>query len=435
MSLVTPGNGGELDGEMPAKKAKVSSEHWAEGVPARCSARVMTAEEAAAITVPFAEIEAGDRLRKTMAETGTAIVTGVLGSGDIESLEEAIAQDIAELVDVEAIAAADESVRAAWTRAQAGLRGYSTATLMACGARGRLQDRGLPHGRFAWAARRHERVRRVYEVLHGTAELVVSVDNSFVSHVTQPEEQSNKSWPHVDQNDHATDVPCKDWDVYQGILYLWGCESSHASTTVIWPRSHTEPYKLYMADAGVAARPGQGKPHFTLMSGMSPGAARERLFAGWAAEARRIPMPAGALLLWTSRTTHQGWSGGGRLAQPVCWEPRARQDAAMRQRKLRLAALGLPSTHWASLGMPHELLTEDFGAEQRPQRRGAEGSADPDEVILPLRATIRPVTLQDDADQENLWSRFAGRPWFEPLPPELTQLLEVSIREDFKAVL
>merc|ERR1712014_317992 len=76
---------------------------------------------------------------------------------------------------------------------------------------------------------------------------------------------------------------------------------------------------------------------------------------GWETGARRIPVPAGGLLLWTSRTTHQGWSGGPRLAQPVCWEPRARRDEIARERKFRLAALGLPSTHWASLALPHEL--------------------------------------------------------------------------------
>merc|ERR1712050_258819 len=106
-------------------------------------------------------------------------------------------------------------------------------------------------------------------------------------------------------------------------------------------------------------------------SGLEPSDARDRLIQGWQAHGRRIPVPAGALLLWTSRTTHQGWSGGPRLAQPLCWEPRSRRDGIMRERKLRLAALGLPSTHWASLALPHEL-----SALSRPDAVEAVGSED-----------------------------------------------------------
>ena len=32
------------------------------------------------------------------------------------------------------------------------------------------------------------------------------------------------------------------------------------------------------------------------------------------------------LLLWDSRTVHQGWRGGPRLAMPICWEPRHRRS-------------------------------------------------------------------------------------------------------------
>jgi len=46
---------------------------------------------------------------------------------------------------------------------------------------------------------------------------------------------------------------------------------------------------------------------------------------------------------------------GPRLAMPVCWEPRERRTLEVFHRKLRLAALGLPSTHWASLGRQHNL--------------------------------------------------------------------------------
>ena len=46
---------------------------------------------------------------------------------------------------------------------------------------------------------------------------------------------------------------------------------------------------------------------------------------------------------------------GPRLAMPVCWEPRERRPTEVFTRKLRLAASGLPSTHWASLGRQHNV--------------------------------------------------------------------------------
>merc|ERR1712110_858385 len=116
------------------------------------------------------------------------------------------------------------------------------------------------------------------------------------------------------------------------------------------------------------------------------------LIRGWADGARRIPVPAGGLLIFTSRTTHQGFSSGPRLAQPLCWEPRNRRDEVMRERKLRLAALGLPSTHWASLALPHEL--SDL---KRADAVEAVGSSDPEKVRFPLNREVRSRVLTPGA--------------------------------------
>lgn len=397
--------------------------------PEQCAASIMTAQEAAAVTVTFDE--AVERLSAVIEEHGMAIVTDVLGSEDIAKLEDALAEDLRELVDVERVKAAGGSVHSAWQHvAEEGLRSWPEARLMDLGGRGRFQDRGLPHGRFAWQSRLHRRVKRVYEILHCTADLVSSCDNAFVANATQAETTTNKYWPHVDQNDHDTKVPCKDWMVYQGILYVWSSDdSSHRSTTVIWPHSH-KLYDVYMGDPSFSCRIMQGKPHFSLISRLDIGERRDRLIRGWDVHSRRVPVPAGALLLFTSRTTHQGWSGGPRLAQPVCWEPRARRDKATQERKLRLAALGFPSTHWASLGMPHEL--SDL---QPPKPQDAVAAEKHDDVRFPLRASIRSQALNASADPDSLWSHLLTPPWFEALPVEAKRLLEASISDEYKAVL
>merc|ERR1712072_1157704 len=80
---------------------------------------------------------------------------------------------------------------------------------------------------------------------------------------------------------------------------------------------------------------------------------REELTAEAVAGSRRVPCPAGSLLLWDSRTMHQGWAGGPRLAQPVCWEPRSRRDQQARLRKLYCCATGVPTSHSSSEGRVH----------------------------------------------------------------------------------
>merc|ERR1712070_272260 len=77
---------------------------------------------------------------------------------------------------------------------------------------------------------------------------------------------------------------------------------------------------------------------------------RDSLVADAISGTRRVPCPAGSLLLWDSRTIHQGWSGGPRLAQPICYEPKERRTPEARLRKLLACANGLPTTHSSTEG-------------------------------------------------------------------------------------
>jgi hypothetical protein len=124
--------------------------------------------------------------------------------------------------------------------------------------------------------------------------------------------------------------------------------------------------------------------------------------------ARRIRLHPGDLLIWDSRTIHQGWGGGYRLAMPICWEPRSRRTDETFARKVRLCALGLPSTHWASLGLQHNITFEES---RKPESELCSlGPDDPFEVgtmpdngdpavpaaaiplvRLPVRSSIKPV--------------------------------------------
>merc|ERR1719272_2562631 len=110
-----------------------------------------------------------------------------------------------------------------------------------------------------------------------------------------------------------------------------------------------------MSDPTMVKRGCKGN-HFSQIGTLSNKDLASSLEEQWRTGAGRVPVSSGGLFLWSSRTLHQGWSGGPRLAQPVCWEPAGRRDNAALDRKLQLAALGLPSTHWGSLGIPHHLV-------------------------------------------------------------------------------
>merc|ERR1712217_666099 len=129
--------------------------------------------------------------------------------------------------------------------------------------------------------------------------------------------------------------------------------------------------------------------HYTQL-GMMRGDCRHELKAQFLQEARRVQVPAGGLLLWSSKTVHTGAQRGPRLAQPVCLEPQSRRSTQERLGKLRMAALGLPSMHWASHAIPHDCvrLTDGYlttGADVPAQ----EGQSDED-VVFPLHNVVRP---------------------------------------------
>lgn len=99
--------------------------------------------------------------------------------------------------------------------------------------------------------------------------------------------------------------------------------------------------------------------------------------------------------MWSSRTIHQGHAGGPRLSVPICWEPKIRRSETALNRKMRLAALGRCTTHWASVVL-----------DTHQHYPLAAKRADVMMNQLPLKATQRPATLQDGADTADIEQHF-----------------------------
>mmetsp|Transcript_10921 Transcript_10921/g.34808 ORF Transcript_10921/g.34808 Transcript_10921/m.34808 type:complete len:413 (-) Transcript_10921:72-1310(-) len=316
---------------------------------------VMSEAEAAELTIPLSEAPA--RLLEVMAKHGVAIVTGVLSEDEVSAAEARFGADLHASIDWGALLASsapEEVRRLAHTDAAALPHALPADTHF--GRHGTCFQQGICQGRFAWAMRTHPKVRAVYEILHPDEPLVVSEDLVFYRSTGIAAGAATAidpvSWPHADVNAHNPRVA--GWEITQGVLYIWPSTSSDCATTVVWPRSHEDVFRELMDDPAFTSKEGR-ENHFCLVSKMQRKDAQEDLTSRWFEHARRVPVPAGGLLLWSSRIMHQGWGVGHRLAIPICLEPASRRSQKARRDKLLTALTGRATSHWASLGILHSL--------------------------------------------------------------------------------
>ena len=396
------------------------------------------------LEVPFSEVN--EKLRDVLERQGVAIVTDVIDANELRTMEQAFAADISALVDDDALRACDDPrVQEAYNKFKRdGLCAFPHATARQIQRiQGFILQGCVAAGDFAWSVRRHPNVHAAFAAAHppDAGPLVTSIDVTFFSPEGGPKDDIYKGSAHTDQNSNDTREPnLGGASVYQGILYVWpageGC-----TTTCVWPGSHKAIWPRMMKDAACVAAGPKGD-HYCELKNLDDNSLREELLAGWNAHMRKLTIPAGALLLWNSRTVHTGWKGGPRFAQAVCLEPAAVRPAAQRLSKLRLAALGLPSTHWARIGHQHDVLPVYTGWFESKPAAEAKGHDESSEVVLPLRPAIRPAALADDADLDALkalakidWTQSTHHcVWSNP-PEEHTELLEASVKEEFKPFL
>lgn len=288
------------------------------------------------------------QLRQVMEEHGVCLVTGVLSQAECNLMEELWTEDLKQLLPEKAERGTPKKLAAQLAKVRSeNCSQWPAAWDEGLGFKGMASQRGTPHGAFAWAARLHPSVRRIFEDLHQEQDLCVGHDNVFWASSESTAAASNKEWLHVDQN-HNTGMT---WQCFQSVLYVWPSTGEAASTTVVCPGSHREVYDTMMQDPTAL----QGRAGVKL-SEMREVGTLATLKTDALASARRMPCPAGSLLLWDSRTLHQGWAGGPRLAVPVCWEPRKRRDVAALMRKTWMCIAGVPSSHSAVEGRVHAML-------------------------------------------------------------------------------
>jgi len=355
-------------------------------------------------------------LREIFAQHGCVLVTEVLDEVQCERLERLWLLDLLDTVDntvpvtgfvAETLQRVKECGASAWPSAWKG----------PLGTKGCASQRGLPHGRFAWEARLHPEVRRVFAKLFDEEDLCVGLDVVFwAASDSEGPAAEDKQWLHVDQN-YCSGLThlCA-----QGVLYVWPSTVEHASTTAVWPGSHLDIYQQLMQDQHSFEK-GKKSSQSVRINDLQNYTVREQLVAKGVASTRRVPCPRGSLLLWDSRTVHQGWAGGPRLAQPVCWEPKKRRDAAARLRKLYCCAAGVPTSHSSSEGRVHGMA--------RPGRPAASQAT---RVKPPLKVTMPHCVAPG---QEAAWQGLQEMLWARPDPRINAKQLTARQGETLEGVL
>ena len=218
---------------------------------------------------------------------------------------------------------------------------------------------GLPHCEFSWRCRTHQKVKRLFELIYQTQELCASMDLPFyLPRASTGAPKVCTVAPHADQNVHVPESG--ECVIYQSILYVWDSTDPATSSTVVCPRSHVELWPQAMEDARMKEQAARAD-HFGQLKMMSDHDLRDRLVARYLEGAARAPVPAGGVLVWNSRVLPQGYTPGPRLAQPVVWEPRARRPPQVLLNKTEYTLRGLPTTHWAHLGLLHHVCRRMVG--------------------------------------------------------------------------
>jgi len=356
-----------------------------------------------------------DEIKTKYDEWGFVVVKNILSATECKEAEKLIYEDLMPCIDTEKIT--DDNLKKVYQDIKNSYEHFPKDSLPGLASKGFLSLYGLPQGKFAWKLRANPIVRSIYAGLHDCKEdeLCVSLDVPFFT----PDSYSRDEclvWSHADQNIH---VKKGSPDSHQGILYVWDSTKHGTSNTVVIPKSHKNEYFELLGDIPEQSYDGHNGIYITSIPDLKE---KERLLKVWCEKSRRIPVPAGALLIFNSRTIHQGYQGGLRLAQTVCWEPKIYRTEDALIKKLQACVMGIATTHWASLGIHHGVSF----IKSKPQKYAGTGKFH-HRNILPLKNILSEVLTKETNDSQTK----TGRPTRPPTLSldKLTALVKPEYRD------
>ncbi len=308
-----------------------------------------------AVTIPFENYK--EHIKNILDKWGFVVVTNILSPEECQEAEQLMYDDLLNTIDTSALQNAELSrLKQVETKIRTNEEHWPQASLPGLVGKGFLSKKGLPQGKFAWKLRLNKKCLEMYKHLHDDDDLVVGLDLPFLS-TNISRYKSTNPWPHADQNIN-TKLGCD--KSYQGILYVWDATSNDSANTVVWPRSWNTEYNSLLT----ASIPKWDKiKHGLYIENIPDFELKQRLMNDWHHKARRVQVPAGGIIIFNSRTIHQGFPVGNRLAQTLSWEPKKYRFNSALYNKISAIHQGIGTTHWASLGIHHGA---SFGKDRPP---------------------------------------------------------------------
>lgn len=293
------------------------------------------------VTIPYNNYQ--EKLKEIMDTFGFVVITGILDNDECTNAEKLLYEDFLECID-ESVNV-NSQLQQSIDKVKNSTEHWPQASIPGIPKKGFMSTNGFPQGKFAWTMRTNPKVKEIFAYLHNTTDLVVGMDVPFFS-ATGKDLSTTSMWPHADQD---TRLNYGSKNSYQGILYAWDATTSDRSTTVVWPKSANTDYEKLLGSIPTAF----GEGHGLYIDRIQDNTTRANLMNKWYKNARRIQVPAGGLIIFNSKSIHQGYPSGYRLAQAISWAPKANRSEDAYKRKLQAVHMEIATTHWAELGIHH----------------------------------------------------------------------------------
>ena len=203
------------------------------------------------------------------------------------------------------------------------------------------------HQEHAWLIRTNPKVIDVFKKIWKTDKLVVSFDGSC--YISKDCSKVDNIWTHTDQAPNSKGLQC-----YQGFVAL---TSNRERTLVVYEGSHLL-HEQYFNERNIIS-----SKNWQLIS--------EEYLESISTKKKELVVPAGALVLWDSRTFHQNRYGSlgseERIVQYVCYLPKVNKKNSKSQQAKRLKYFNelRTTSHWPYLIRVNSLQPQTYGNRER----------------------------------------------------------------------
>lgn len=198
-----------------------------------------------------------------------------------------------------------------------------------CDPHGIYKHHEAGHQQHAWFIRTRPAVQEIFKQLWGCKDLIVSFDGACF--ISKENKKRDNIWTHTDQAPAQKGLAC-----YQGFVSL---TSNRERTLVVYDKSHLL-HESYFSEREM----GDCKSTWNKID--------PAVLADMEESRLGLEVPAGALVLWDSRTFHQNQYGAPgseeRIVQYVCYFPREHEKntAAIQRKRQKYFLERRTTSHW-----------------------------------------------------------------------------------------